>query len=560
MKSGKAIFRKTHIIICPRMNKDRFFDRRYYLEVLEKRLKGLKEGYRQNIAFIGDESVGKTAMVLKFLNYYNDNAILPLYLEVRPASLEHFAKRFIGVLLYSFLRNSDILLKEDLEFLLRKSEKYIPKTTEKIKSILACLGKKQKTSVFSDLLSLCETINQETRKNCVVIFDEFHHLESLGIKNLYREWSKALVLQKNTMYIIMSSAKFKTRRILSEGLSLLFGNFQIIEVDPFDLGTSEEFLEIRFLPNQIEKSLKKFLIHFTGGHPFYLEVISEALAKSLAKAEGSTNNINYLNFTSTLEELLFEESGLLNQKFSHYLRRLSENRNVLDYTPILYLIASGHNRIKDIAHILRKQKKEVLQKINYLLETDTLTRNQDFLKINDRVFGFWLKSVYKERMEALNFDVCEKKSMFKNKIDEMVKEFVINSDKPLPERMIELLRLFENEAVSVDRKRLRLSTFREIKPLGLLNCKNLKEGLLARSTDSLWIIAFKKDSITEDDIADFTKECKKYRQRVQKKIVITSDGIDTNARLKAMEEKIWTWNLNNLNQLLDLFNKPRVVV
>lgn len=537
---------------------DKFFNREYYLNILEKRLKGLKEGYRQNIALIGDESIGKTSLILHFLNYFNDNVILPVYLNIQPLSLEHFTKKFIGVLLFNFLRNSNIVLQEDLEFLIRKSEKYIPKTIEKIKLILSAIRKKQKISIFPDLLSLSEMINQETKKICVIIFDEFHNLESMNIKNLYRDWAKALVLEKNTMCIIISSAKFKAKKILSEGLSLLFGNFQIIELDSFDLKTSEEFLELILNGTYLDKSFKNFLIHFTGGHPFYLEVIAEALIKSISK-DNINNTITHTNFTDTLEELLFEESGLLNQKFSNYLRRFNESCNIYDYSSMLYLIASGHNRIKDIAHILHKQKNDILQKINYLLEIDTLTRNGDFFKINDRVFSFWLRFVYKERVDTLNFDVMEKKDIFKSRIDEMAKEFITNSSKSLSERVTELLHLFENEAVCLDRKRLRLTPFREIKPLGL-NCRNLKEGLIARSADSLWIVAFKDDLITEEDIAEFTRECKKYRQKIQKKIVITSDGVDTNAHLKALEEKIWTWNLNNLNQLFDLFNKPRVIV
>jgi GTPase SAR1 family protein len=536
---------------------NKFFGRAYYLEILEKRLKGIKDGYRQNIAFLGDESIGKTSIVLRFLNYFQDNAIIPVYLDIGPLSLENFTRKFIGVLLYNFLRNSDIPMREDLDFLMNKSEKYIPRAIEKIRHILSCVGKRQKSSLFADLLALPEIINQETGKSCAVIFDEFHNLESMGIRNLYREWSKALVTQKNTMYIIISSARAKAKKVLSENLSLLFGNFQIIEVECFDLKAGNEFLDAKFGFAQIDRALKDFLLHFTGGHPFYLEALSDALVRSTAQ-NIENNSITYAHFTDTLEELLFEEAGLLNQRFSSYLRRLNDNRNARDYTSLLYLISSGNNRIKDIAHILRKQKKDVLQKIDYLLETDAITRNGDFFKINDRVFSFWLKFVYKEKIDTLNFDTREKKKVFKNHIDEMAKEFIVNSGKPLSERMTELLRLFENEAVCLDSKRLRLTHFREIRSLGL-SCRNLKQGLIARSADSLWIIAFKKDLITEDDISEFTRECKKYRNRVQRKIVITYADVETNARLKALEAKIWTWNLNNLNQLFDLFNKPRVI-
>ncbi len=530
------------------MIKDNLFDRKQYLDILEKRIGGLKYGYRQNLAIIGDELVGKTSVIFKFLDRFCDNRIIILYLETRPESLSSFAKRFIGVLLYNFLINSAIPLEEDLDFLIKRAEKFIPKTIEKIKYILSAVDRRIKSNIFVELLSLCDILNKETGKYSVVILDEFHNLENLGIKNLYREWSKLLILQKNTMYIIVSSKKFKTKTILSKNLSLLFGNFELVAVEPFDIKTSEEYLKNKLSNLNLNAGLKNFLVNFTGGYPFYLEVLTEALLKS-----------DQANLTDILENLLFLPSGLLNQKFSNYLKCFLGSAYSNDYVSILYLISSGHNKLKDIAHILHKTKKELTLRINYLLEFDTIARSGDFLRINDRVFGFWLKFVYQEKLHSLTFDAKSQKMLFRENIENMIQEFLSNAKKPIVERMTELLRLFEDEIIQIERKRLRLTHFREIKPLEF-NRRNLKEGLIGRSNDSLWIMAFKYDLLTEDDIAEFAKECKKYRHKLQKKIIITFKDIDANARLRALEEKILTWDVNNLNQILDLFSKPRVIV
>ncbi len=47
---------------------DKFFGRAESLNFLSKRANGLKDGYRQNIAIIGDELVGKTSIIFNFLN------------------------------------------------------------------------------------------------------------------------------------------------------------------------------------------------------------------------------------------------------------------------------------------------------------------------------------------------------------------------------------------------------------------------------------------------------------------------------------------------------------
>ena len=192
------------------------------------------------------------------------------------------------------------------------------------------------------------------------------------------------------------------------------------------------------------------------------------------------------------------------------------------------------------------------------MELDIITRSADFLTINDRVFSFWIKFVYQERLQSLTFDSKYQKTKFRDKIEEMIQEFLVSAQKPLTERMSELLRLFEDEIMQMERKKIRLSHFREIKPLEF-HGRSLKDGLIGRSKDCLWIVAFKDDLLSDEDITEFVKECKKYHHKLQRKIIVTLKDIDANTRLRALEEKIWTWDINSLNKILDLFSKPRVI-
>ncbi|MDD5561287.1 MAG: ATP-binding protein [Candidatus Omnitrophica bacterium] len=551
------------------MIRDKFFDRRNYIEILQKRVGSLKDGYRQNIAIIGEENVGKTSIVYKFLDNFYDPRIITVFLEVRPGSFQDFAKRFIGALLYNFLLNSGLELKEEIDFLLAKSAGYIPNTALKIKAILNELSRRKKVNIVNELFSLPELIYQETGKFTVLFLDEFHNLESIGINNLYREWSKLLILQKNTLYVITSSMMFKTRVILSKQLSLLFGNFEVINVEPFDMHTSGRYLDHRLPAIKLYPGLKDFIINFTGGYPLYLELISDVLSNSiegrvclparpgLASDDQNRENI-YTNLADILEELLFNTSGILNQRFSNYIKRFLDSPVSNDYISILYLVASGRNRIKDIAHILHKQKKELASRINYLLELDAITRSGDFIKVSDRLFAYWMRFVYQEKIHSLSYDAKSQKEKFRDGLIELIQEFLRQSQKPLSSRIFELLQLFEDDLMQFERKKIRLNHFREVKQLAF-NHRLLKEGLLGRSSESLWIMAIKPEAITEQDIAEFSRECKKYHHKSQRKIMVTLKEVDPNARLRALEEKVWTWDLNSLNQMLDLFSKPRVV-
>ncbi|MFA5156255.1 MAG: DEAD/DEAH box helicase family protein [Candidatus Omnitrophota bacterium] len=527
---------------------DNYLERKQYTQAIEKRIHALKDGYRQNIALIGDELVGKTTIIFDILKRFYDNRVIVSYLEVRPETLEIFCRRFIAVLLYNFLSNSGIALKEDINFLLDKSEKYIPLTVKKIRIILSALQKRKKNNIFTELLSLTESINQETGKFNVVIFDEFHNFQDIGTKNLYAEWSKLLMLQKNTMYILISSLKFKAKQIIAKDLALLFGNFEILSIGPLDTRESERYIEFKAAGTEIDQGLKNFIVHFTNGCPFYLKIITEAL---LQADKGS--------LTEAIEKIIFDQSGILNQRFSNYIKRFFDSGRSRDYISILYLISNGHNKLKEISHFMRRPKKELDSRIAYLLEIDAITKSGDFLKINDRVFGFWIKFVYQEKLNSLTFDAKNQKDQFRNHIDCLLQEFLKSSQKPIVERIEELLRSFDNDIMQLEKKKMRLTHFREIKPLEF-DKGGLKLGLIGRSSDSLWVVGFKNDALSDEDIAEFAEECRKFKHKLQKKVIITLNDIDPNAQLRALEEKIWLWDINRLNEIMDLFSKPRVIV
>lgn len=528
------------------------FSREEYLNILMKRASGLKYGYRQNLAILGNEQVGKTSIIFNFLNKFYDPSTVIIYLDIKPVTFDIFAKRFIGALLYNFLSHSGIPLKEDLSYLIQKSERFIPRTTEKIKDILASLNKKRydSASLFTETLKLCAIVYEESSKHCVVIFDEFHYLENIGIKNLYREWAKLLITQKNTMYIIISSLKTKAKNILAKNLSLLFGNFEQILVEPFDIRTSEMYLEHKMgCPGRLNRGVKNFIIQLSGGYPVYLELICNEL---LQAGENHT-------LTGVLENILFNESGILNQRFLNILKCISDTVHTNDYISILHEISNGHTKIKEVARRLHKNQKELLIRVNRIIEEGILSRSADFLKINDNLFSFWLKYVHQKKIHSLVFDAKHQKENFREEIETAINALNIHTQRPLIERMTELLGMFEDEVIQIEKRRLRLTQFREIKHLEF-NHKTIKEGLLGRSSESVWIMALKYDLLTEEDITEFARECKKYRHKLQRKIIVSLQNTDVNARLRAMEEEILTWDLNNINQILDFFAQPKILL
>ncbi|MEW5757919.1 MAG: hypothetical protein AB1755_00395 [Candidatus Omnitrophota bacterium] len=532
-----------------------------FKQILIKRILGLKEGYRQNLALLGDESVGKTALVCRIISELDDKQIIPIFIRARKESCESFILRFCGTLLYAFLksRSPETELNQDINYLIRSAENIIPKTISGIKTIQKNLEKRKYDELFIELLSILDLLFEESAKFTLVIFDEFHLLEKMPVKNLYREWAKKIILQKNTMYILISSAKFKSNQILLEKLSLLFGNFEKIEFNYLDLKKSECLIKEILSPLTIEKSNIDFIINFTCGHPFYIHLIASKLKDHLKIENANKNQSEYI--VEVLGKLLFDKWGILNQKFISLLNNTIDNdKHSYDIIPLLLALSEGNTRIKELMQISHQPRKDINSKLQKLIEKDIVIRNGDFFKISDPMFLFWLRFIYQERLKSFDFSRNTQIKFFEGKIRQMLKEFILNSQKTITERLTDLFSLFNDEAIQIEKSKIRLSRFREIKPLNLEG-RSLNFAIIARSSDFLWIVAIKTSgAIEEKDVLDFSQECKKYKTRSQHRILVTFDDIDTNARLLAKEQKILTWNVASLNSILDLYNKPRLLL
>ena len=60
-----------------------FYGRQDLLELLNKRSDALSKGYRQNMAIIGAELIGKTSLLKHWLSQYCDTRIVTVYIEIR---------------------------------------------------------------------------------------------------------------------------------------------------------------------------------------------------------------------------------------------------------------------------------------------------------------------------------------------------------------------------------------------------------------------------------------------------------------------------------------------
>jgi len=534
---------------------ERFFGRQEVLDLLNKRVSALKDGYRQNVALTGPSLAGKSSIILQFLHCAREEGFIPIYIEVIKESFESFADKFVATLLYNSLHKTGEDIPLDVKSLLEYARERLPKTYQAARQIYALIERGQSDEAYLSLLALTSTLKSETGVSCVVILDEFDNLEYLGIKNPFLGFGKIIMVQKDTMYIVSSSRNEAIRKIISEKLSLLFGNFEIVKVQNFDIATSNEFLSIRFAGFEMSDSMRKFLIFFSDGNPFYLDKLT-AEAKDIA----CRKMLGYIDRDCVAESILklvYSAQGSINQYLFNYMLSLLDTKSRDYYLQVLTAIANGRNKALEITRALKSRKTDASKALQRLLELGLISRNGVFYEIEDVMLNFWLKAVYQRRRQILIDGTFDKMKVFAEEVRSHIKNFEDECTMKLELRISSLFNAFSNELVTIDSKNMRLPHFTKVESIKVGDSSAI---VVASFRGTSWVVQAFESAVDENDVITFIKNAKCAASKVSNRVILPLKGIEENATLLAKELKISIWDCNLLNRIFTYYGKEKVVV
>lgn len=533
---------------------EKFFGREEVLELLNKRTLALKDGYRQNIALTGQNLSGKTSILHHFLYLIKEEDFITIYVEVIKEPFRSFSNRFIATLLYNAFAKIGEMAGFKLENLLDKAQELLPKTYSAIKNINSCVDKGEFDEAYFNLLSLTSAIKEEIKRSCVVIFDEFDNLEHIGVKNPFLNFGKVIMIQKDTMYIVSSSRNQIFKKILSEKLSLLFGNFEIVKVSGFDTLGAKKYIESQLSGFEADPALKRFFVAFTDGNPFYLNQILRR-SKELA-IDAMTSFIDSDIVVQAAIDLVYNANGVIHQYLLNFILDLIDTRYKERYLSILVSIASGRNKLSDISKNIRLKQADVSKDLLELSQLGFIQKSGVFYKIDDPVLAFWLEKVYQKRKDILVDGIFNKNDIFVREMKEYILEFITESQKDAASKIAQLFNAFSNELVQIDAKHIRLPHFTKVE---VKESPGQKQFIAATFRGSSWLVQAYEESVKENDIIDYIRNIKSSDCKVANKIIIPLRGMDENAKLLAKELKILIWDLTTINGLLEFYGKIRMV-
>ena len=534
---------------------EKFFGREEVLELLNKRALALSDGYRQNIAITGTSLSGKTSILHHFLHSIKEEDFITIYIEVTKEPFRSFSNRFIATLLYNALIKTGQAAGFELNELLDKAQELLPKTYAAIKGINLSVDNGGFDEAYLNLLGLTSTLKDEIKRSCIVILDEFDNLEYIGVKNPFLNFGKVIMIQKDTMYIVSSSRSQVFKKILSEKLSLLFGDFEIVKVSGFDTSSAKRYIETQISGFEADTALKKFLIAFTDGNPFYLNQMLKR-AKEISQ-ERMTNFIDSDTIVQAITDLIYNANGVIHQYLLNFILDLIDTKYRGRYLSILVSIASGRNKLSDISKNIRSKQADASKDILELSELGFIQKSGVFYKIDDPILAFWLNKVYQKRRDILVDGIFNRLELFTCEMKKYIAEFILESEKDITAKVAQLFNAFSNELVGVDTRQIKLPHFTKVEVRESIGSKRF---ISATFRGKSWVIQAYEEAVRESDIVDYIKNIKSLDCKIANKIIIPLKGIDENAKLLAKELKISMWDLPALNNLLGFYGMIRVVV
>ena len=537
---------------------DDFFGRQEIVDLLVKRASALKSGYRQNVALIGHQQLGKTSVLRQFLHVFQDPQVLPIYVEIKFQQLDYFIDQFVRSLLYQYLsRSSQASPTDALAELAEKARPFIPKTVGRIGEISVLLKQRHAEEAYVRLFELTHVLKEETGMKTIVILDEFHRLGEFGIRNAFLDFGKRIMVQKDTMYVLASSSFSQSRKILAEKLHLLFGHFERVYLEAFDFETSFRFIQQRMKPVEVPTGIQSFLVSLTGGHPFQLEnLVSRLREICLAKGEAEAGR---MSAAEACLKLFYESQGVLNQYFSKLISPWTQSASRGSHVLILAQIAGGRNRLKDIALSINRGLRETSSQLEELVENELVIKNGVFYRFHNKTFRFWLKEVYQKKELSLLSTSAKSESFLQRMLELMgEEEALLASDVSM--RLVGLLSEFKNDIVELGEKKRKLPHFSEFlrAPAAVEGADESARRIIARGHGRCWVCKVTEEKATEKEILDLV-QATSDRKSGHTKVLLALRGLDENAKLLAKEKRVLTLGLSRINLLMDLYGKPPII-
>lgn len=526
---------------------------------LRQRLAAFQDGFRHNVAIVGPLGNGKSTLLQHALAGA-PSGVARISCVLQRDSVPGFVKRFATAVVRASLDTS-----EDLpwEALLQRAAPVAPNTVAAARALERYASGHLQAEAFVHALDLVPVLHQELQRPCVLVLDEFLHLEDLGLSHAFHELGKRVMTWPYVMFWVSSSSGCRAREILRERLQLLFGQFELLSLGPIETPAAMTWMQQQCPGIGQAPEVVNFLLHWLGASPWYLGILlkrmSELSRLKPRRAQPGTSNrgggrrVTEQIMLDAAWDVLGSADGVLHQWCAALVDRIVHHPHGPLAREALIAIARGARTSQAVAqqYSTRRHLSEALQ---LLVEQDLVQRKGACWVIPDQLFACWLSSVLGEGLSQGARDPQAARAAFHQAVWSTWTQWLAVSGQPLAARVEQLFAQFRNETVSLDYKTGRLPVFSQMNRQPARRADETY--LVAEGEERRWCCLIHEGKLDEAEIASFEQFCRSQLPRPSRKIVVARNGMELNAKLLAKEANMWVWEPEDVNLLFLLYGQP----
>ncbi|MCM8774364.1 MAG: hypothetical protein NC820_06495 [Candidatus Omnitrophica bacterium] len=509
------------------------------VNLIDKRINSFIEGYRQNLALLSNDREEISYLLNKHLSIKEYKGVVTIYINALYMGDREIYKNVVYDLLSNYLGTQN-----NLDSLIISAKEIIPLTTSLIRDNLG-----KKSISFIKVLELINRFINETSRKCIFIIEEFTNLRET-YDNFHQDFSQFIMLQKMCMVILASSHIESAQKMLSTELNFLFGNFEKIFLGESNFINSYIYLKEAIKPLNPTPFLLSFFVDILGKNIIYYDIMAENIKRYNDSDEVKCTEI-------AIENSLYRKESYFYQKFIGIIDKLKEKvKEHIFLLRILFTLSNGYNRKKDILSLEICESKILLTKLQRLVEMGIISNFGDLYKIKDELFSFWLSHIFCFEVYPNIFSYYQKKHLFREKLCDTLKIFKESFYKDKLKRILELLNSFNDDILKLGINKLKLPYVEKTK---VISYPEGKINLIIGEGKEIIFAGIKEGLVEDTDIIYYLEKASALKNKNVKRIFITLDRFTTSAKVISEQNKLLTWDNDDINNLLKIYHKPIII-
>jgi len=501
---------------------------------LHQRLSAFQDGFRHNLALLGPVGSGKTTLLQQVLSD-STARVVKIACPLQRDSVPGFVKRFATATLRGALGLAEASA--------------IPHTAEAARQLERYSSGHLQAEAFVHALDLIPVLHRELNQPCVLVLDEFLHLDDLGLSHAFHELGKRVMTWPFAMFWVSSSADCRARVILRERLQLLFGQFELLTLGPVETAAATAWMQQECPALAHGADLSRFLLHWIGSSPWYLSLFLRRMHELTRLKRGQKATEAML--IETCWDVLGSPDGPLHQWCAAQVGRIVQQRHGPLAREALIAVAQGARTTQAIAQRYgsRRHLSEALQ---LLVEHDMVQRKGACWVIPDQLLTCWLASGAGSSQGLHDRHAAQ--IAFQQALWAIWTQWMEAAGQSLAVRIERLFSQFDDETVSLDHKTGRLPAFHQMNYQPTPRAE--ESYLVAEGEERRWCCLVHEGRLDESGIAAFEQFCGSQVPRPSRKIVVARAGLELNAKLLAKEANMWVWEPEDVSLLCLLYGQP----